>query len=165
MTGRPETARALVLTAPRQIGFLDLEVPRPETNCALLRVEACGLCGTDHEMYTGHLPAAVPLVPGHETVGVSEEVGQAAAARWQVGVGDRVAIECFQSCRRCQPCRTGVYRRCEENGLGTAYGLSPLDTARLCPVAGPSTTGWAPTRCSCRYRRSWNRSTPPSSTR
>ena len=92
MTGRPETARALVLTEPRQIGFRDLEVPRPETDCALLRVEACGLCGTDHEMYTGHLPAAVPLVPGHETVGVIEEVGQAAAARWQVGVGDRVAI-------------------------------------------------------------------------
>ena len=128
MTGRPETARALVLTAPRQIGFRDLEVPRPETDCALLRVEACGLCGTDHEMYTGHLPAAVPLVPGHETVGVIEEVGQEAAARWQVGVGDRVAVECFQSCRRCRPCRTGVYRRCEKNGLGTAYGLSPLDT-------------------------------------
>ena len=103
MTGRPETARALVLTAPRQIGFRDLEVPRPETDCALLRVEACGLCGTDHEMYTGHLPAAVPLVPGHETVGVIEEVGQAAAARWQVGVGDRVAIECFQSSRRRLP--------------------------------------------------------------
>ncbi|MBC8365687.1 MAG: alcohol dehydrogenase catalytic domain-containing protein [Actinobacteria bacterium] len=137
MTERPETSRALVLTAPRSLELRDLAVPAPSPDSALLQVEACGLCGTDHELFTGRLPIRTPLVPGHETVGVLVEVGDAAAAAWGVTVGDRVAVECFQSCRDCGPCRSGAYRRCARNGLGTAYGLSPLDVGEA--LSG----GWA----------------------
>ncbi len=129
MTERPPTSRALVLTAPRMLEFRDFSVPAPSPDSALLEVEACGLCGTDHELFTGRLPIRTPLVPGHETVGVLVEVGDAAAEAWGVTVGDRVAVECFQSCRTCDPCRAGAYRRCTTNGLRTAYGLSPLDLA------------------------------------
>jgi len=124
---RPVASRALVLTGPRSLEFRNLPVPDPTTNAALLRVEACGLCGTDHELFTGHLPARAPMVPGHETVGVLEEVGDEAAERWGVSVGDRVAVECFRSCGTCDPCSIGNYRRCKDHGLQTAYGLSPLD--------------------------------------
>ncbi|HBL09147.1 MAG TPA: alcohol dehydrogenase [Acidimicrobiaceae bacterium] len=137
MIGRTTSSRALVLTAPRELEFRDLPVPHPEVDGALLRVEACGLCGTDHEMFTGRLPAATPLVPGHETVGIIEEIGDVAAEQWGVSVGDRVAVECFQSCRRCGPCLSGAYRRCESNGLRTAYGLSPVD------VGSGLSGGWA----------------------
>tara|TARA_B100000929_G_scaffold23695_1_gene17749 strand:+ start:1720 stop:2826 length:1107 start_codon:yes stop_codon:yes gene_type:complete len=137
MTERPATSRALVLCAPRSLEFRDLAVPAPSPDTALLEVEACGLCGTDHELFTGRLPIRTPLVPGHETVGVLVEVGGAASAAWSVAVGDRVAVECFQSCRTCNPCRSGAYRRCATNGLRTAYGLSPLDV-------GPELSGgWA----------------------
>ena len=137
MTERPATSRALVLCAPRSLEFRDLAVPAPSPDTALLEVEACGLCGTDHELFTGRLPIRTPLVPGHETVGVLVEVGDAASAAWGVTVGDRVAVECFQSCRTCNPCRSGAYRRCATNGLRTAYGLSPLDV-------GPELSGgWA----------------------
>jgi alcohol dehydrogenase len=90
---------------------------------ALLRVEACGLCGTDHEQYAGHLAGGFAFVPGHETVGIIEEVGASASARWGVTAGDRVAVEVFQSCGRCPPCEAGEYRRCRRHGLRDMYGF------------------------------------------
>lgn len=134
---RPLSSRALVLTGPRSLEMRDLPVPEPSDDGALLRVEACGLCGTDHELFTGHLPARTPMVPGHETIGVLEEVGPELAGRWGVTVGDRVAVECFRSCGTCDPCDTGTYRRCTSHGLRTAYGLSPLD------VEPELSGGWA----------------------
>lgn len=122
-------ARALVLSAPRTMEAAELPLPEIGQDDGLLRVEACGLCGTDHEQYTGALPSPGPFVPGHETVGVIEHLGPAAAARWGVGVGDRVAVEVFQSCRVCAPCRAGTYRRCERHGIGDMYGFIPVDTA------------------------------------
>ena len=120
-------ARALVLTEPRRLEERAVELPTIGDDDGLLRVEACGLCGTDHEQFTGALPAAAPFVPGHESVGVVEAVGPAAAERWGVAVGDRVAVEVFQSCRRCPACEAGVYRRCERHGLGDMYGFVPVD--------------------------------------
>jgi alcohol dehydrogenase len=93
----------------------------------VLRVEACGLCGTDHEQYTGHLAAGFAFVPGHETVGVIEQIGDAAARRWGVAAGDRVAVEVFQSCRVCDACRAGAYQRCERHGLADMFGYIPAD--------------------------------------
>ncbi|HMC51708.1 MAG TPA: zinc-binding dehydrogenase, partial [Acidimicrobiales bacterium] len=93
----------------------------------LLRVEACGLCGTDHEQYSGALPGPFPFVPGHEVVGVLERVGDAAAGRWGVTPGQRVAVEVFQACGRCRPCREGAYRLCREHGLDDMYGGVSVD--------------------------------------
>jgi alcohol dehydrogenase len=123
------TAQALVLTAPRKLEARAIALPEVGDDDGLLRVEACGLCGTDHEQYTGALGFGGPFVPGHETVGVIEAVGAGAAARWGVQVGDRVAVEVFQSCRRCAACAIGEYRRCERHGLGDAYGFVPVDKA------------------------------------
>ncbi len=117
--------KAMVLTAPRHLVAQRFELPEVTKSTGLLRVEACGLCGTDHELYTGHLPVPEPVVPGHETIGIIEEVGADAAVKWGVAVGDRVALECFQSCGECDPCRGGVYRRCVRHGTRTLYGLTP----------------------------------------
>jgi alcohol dehydrogenase len=119
----------------------------------LLRVEACGLCGTDHEEFTGELFPGFPFVPGHESIGVVERVGQRAAARWGVREGDRVAVEVFLSCRECDACRSGAYQRCARHGLADMYGYVSVDRApglwggyaeyqylapdsMLCPVPG-----------------------------
>ena len=93
----------------------------------LLRVEACGLCGTDHEQFTGELFPGYAFVPGHESIGIIEQVGDAAAERWGVEAGDRVAVEVFQSCRSCDACRSGAYRRCERHGLADMYGFIAVD--------------------------------------
>jgi alcohol dehydrogenase len=121
------SARALVLEQPRTLVARELAVPDTGDDDAVLRVEACGLCGTDHEQYTGHLPAGFAFVPGHETVGVVEQIGDTAAQRWGVARGDRVAVEVFQSCRECEACRAGAYQRCVRHGLGDMYGYISVD--------------------------------------
>jgi alcohol dehydrogenase len=123
------TATAVVLEAPRRMSRRQLPVPDPGDHGAVLRVEACGLCGTDHEQYTGVLAPGFAFVPGHESVGTIERIGPAAAERWGVADGDRVAVEVFQSCRTCEPCRAGEYRRCTAHGLGDMYGFIPVDRA------------------------------------
>ncbi|MBM3673933.1 MAG: zinc-binding dehydrogenase [Actinobacteria bacterium] len=123
------SARALVLEAPRRLEPRSLPIPEVADDDGVLRVEACGLCGTDHEQFTGELWGGFAFVPGHEIVGVVEALGSRAAARWGVQVGDRVAVEVFQSCRDCAACRDGVHRRCERHGLADMYGFMALDRA------------------------------------
>ena len=127
--GDATEARALVLEEPRKLVVRSLPLPDLGDDDGLLRIEACGLCGTDHEQYTGTLPAGYAFVPGHESVGTIETLGPRAAERWGVQAGDRVAVEVFQSCRRCAACASGVYRRCERHGPGDMYGFISVDKA------------------------------------
>jgi alcohol dehydrogenase len=119
------TARALVLEAPRHLVVREFALPAVGDDDALVRVAACGLCGTDHEQYTG----GFAFVPGHETVGTIEAIGPRAAQRWGVAEGDRVAVEVFQSCRECESCLACEYRRCVRHGLADMYGFIPVDRA------------------------------------
>ena len=119
----------MVLEAPRRLVHRELPVPDVGDHDAVLRVEACGLCGTDHEQYTGLLPGPGAFVPGHETVGVIERIGAVAAERWGVRAGDRVAVEVFQSCGECEECTAGEYRRCRQHGIADMYGFIPVDRA------------------------------------
>ncbi|HZR13081.1 MAG TPA: zinc-binding dehydrogenase [Acidimicrobiia bacterium] len=120
---------ALVLVAPRRLERRRLRVPDVGEDDAVVRVEACGLCGTDHEQYTGTLPLPFAFVPGHETVGTVTAIGDMAARRWGVEPGDRIAVEVFQSCRECAPCRAGEYRRCIRHGLRDMYGATSVERA------------------------------------
>ena len=119
--------RALLLEAPRSLVVREFPVPTVGDDDALVRVLACGLCGTDHEQYTGELAGGFAFIPGHETIGTIDALGPRAARRLGVSVGDRVAVEVFQSCRQCANCRRGDYRRCERHGLADMYGFIPVD--------------------------------------
>lgn len=121
------TVHAMVLTAPRTFEARELPLTAVVEREGRLRIEACGLCGTDHEQFTGELFGGFAFVPGHETVGVVEELGTAAAERWGVSAGQRVAVVVFQACRACGPCREGAWRRCERHGLRDMYGFTPVD--------------------------------------
>src|SRR3954451_24608898 len=123
------SSRALVLESPHRLVPRHLPLPAVGTDDGLLRIEACGLCGTDHEQYTGHLAAGFAFIPGHEVVGVIDAVGDRAAERWGVRPGDRVAVEVFQSCRECDECRAGRYRRCARHGLRDMYGFIDVEKA------------------------------------
>jgi alcohol dehydrogenase len=117
----------MVLHAPRRLEPCDFPVPDVNDDDAILRIEACGLCGTDHEEYTGQLFPGYAFVPGHESVGIVEQIGARAAERWNVRSGDRVAVEVFLSCRACDACRAGEYRRCVRHGLRDMYGFVATD--------------------------------------
>lgn len=120
--------RAAVQVGPRQIEIRDLPRPRVGPDHGLLRVEANGICGSDVETYKGHLgDPRGPFIPGHEPLGIIEEVGKRAAQRWGVAPGDRVALEIIVPCRSCQRCLTGRYQSCRNRTVG--HGVSPLSVA------------------------------------
>jgi alcohol dehydrogenase len=123
------SARALVLERPRRLVLHDIPLPAIGEDDALVRVLACGLCGTDHEQYTGELAGGFAFVPGHETIGVIDTIGPRAAQRWQVAEGDRIAVEVLQSCRACDACLAGEYTRCKRHGLADMYGFVDVDRA------------------------------------
>jgi alcohol dehydrogenase len=123
------SARALVLERPRHLVIHDIPLPALGDDDALVRVEACGLCGTDHEQYTGELAGGFAFVPGHETIGIIETIGPRAAQRWQVAEGDRIAVQVLQSCRTCDACLAGDYTRCKRHGVADMYGFIDVDRA------------------------------------
>jgi threonine dehydrogenase-like Zn-dependent dehydrogenase len=69
------------------------------------------------------LRTPTPVIPGHEPLGVIERIGDAAAKRWGVDVGDRVAVETMLSCRFCGPCLGGRYHLCNQRRI---YSYIPL---------------------------------------
>jgi threonine dehydrogenase-like Zn-dependent dehydrogenase len=120
-----DTLRAAVQIAPRRIEIQEFPRPRIGPDHALLRVEANGICGSDVETYKGHLGMHPdPFIPGHEPLGIIEEVGDRAAQRWGLGLGDRVALEILVPCRSCRLCLTGRYQSCPNRTIG--HGVTPL---------------------------------------
>ncbi|GBD26924.1 putative alcohol dehydrogenase adh [bacterium HR30] len=119
-------ARAIVQTAPRQLELREFPLPDIDHDSALLRVEACGICGSDAEQYAGVLPVPMPVIPGHEPLGVIEKIGDRAAKRWGVDVGDRVAVEPLIPCGHCAACRSGNYQVCRGRGRMFGHGYIPI---------------------------------------
>jgi threonine dehydrogenase-like Zn-dependent dehydrogenase len=122
----PKNTLAMVQTEPRKLVARELPVPEIDDDSALLRIEACGICGSDYEQYEGALRTPMPVIPGHEPLGIIERIGDRAARRWGVDVGDRVAVETMLSCRFCPPCLAGQYHLCRQRRI---YSYIPLDDA------------------------------------
>jgi threonine dehydrogenase-like Zn-dependent dehydrogenase len=121
-----DMVRAVVQTGARQMEMR--EYPRPvlgPVTGAVLRVEACGICGSDVEQYKGAMGTrGLPMIPGHEPLGVIEEITDETAARWGVQPGDRVAVEILIPCRSCERCLAGRYMNCK-NRVGSHGGGNP----------------------------------------
>ena len=86
------SVRAAVLVKPKTLEAREFARPAIGLDDALLRIEACGICGSDYEQYEGAQPqhedyTPYPVIPGHEPLGVIEEIGARAHARWGVGRG------------------------------------------------------------------------------
>ncbi|SFJ96643.1 Threonine dehydrogenase [Amycolatopsis sacchari] len=122
-----DTVRAAVQTGPRAIEIREFPRPKIGPDDGLLRVEANGICGSDVETYKGHMgySARGPFIPGHEPLGIVEELGERAAERWGVQPGDRVALEVIVPCRACQQCLTGRYQSCPNRKYG--HGVTGID--------------------------------------
>ena len=122
----PRTTRAVVQTAPRSLELRELPIPDIDDDSGLLRIEACGICGSDAEQYAGTLPAEYPVILGHEPLGVIAKIGDRAARRWGVDVGDRVAVEAPIPCGHCRACLDGRYQVCRGRGRMFGYSFVPL---------------------------------------
>ena len=120
----PPAVRAMVLVEPGRFELRDLPAPVLRADNAVVRVELCGNCGTDVKYAAGKVSAPLPMILGHEIVGRVKAIGEVAAARYSVAVGDRVVVESSIPCWSCPACRSGSYRMCPtKGGYGTRWGL------------------------------------------
>ena len=89
----------------------DVPRPQPRPGEVLLKVKACGLCGSDiHIVFEGVTPTAYrPITLGHEISAEIAALGDG-VDRWNVG--DRVAVSCIVSCGRCESCLNGDEQLC-----------------------------------------------------
>jgi L-iditol 2-dehydrogenase len=127
--------RAAFMTGIGAVEVRDVEEPKLDPAGAVLRVEACGICGTDaRTFFNGDPRAPVPWVLGHEPVGVVEEVGPQADLPPGVGRGDRVFLGSILTCGRCTWCLDGYQNLCEEHLL---YGYDPFPGAYAGLAAAP----------------------------
>jgi threonine dehydrogenase-like Zn-dependent dehydrogenase len=122
----PKNAFAMVQTGVRTLEPMDLPLPQIDADSAILQIEACGICGSDYEQYEGVLGTPMPVVPGHEPLGRIAAIGDAAAKRWNLDVGDRVAVETMIACHHCDTCLGGHYHLCSDRKI---YSYIPLSEA------------------------------------
>lgn len=92
--------------------LVDLPAPEPGAEEILIRNKVCGVCHTDLHTVERELPEAkLPVVPGHQIVGIVEKVGEK-ASRFEVG--DRVGVAwLYSSCGQCSFCQDGKENLCE----------------------------------------------------
>jgi len=114
--------RAMVLTEPgRPLELREVPTPEPGPGQVQLRVRACGVCRTDLHVFDGELPEPkLPLVLGHQIVGVVTRVGEGVE---RFDVGDRVGVPWLGwTCGRCRYCLGGRENICDQARF-TGYQL------------------------------------------
>src|SRR2546427_12802953 len=99
--------RAAVLVKPKTLEAREFARPTIGPDDGLLRIEECGICGSDYEQYEGAQPPHVdytpfPGIPGHEPLGVIEQLGANARQRWGGREGARVAVRSGSGWGRCR---------------------------------------------------------------
>jgi L-iditol 2-dehydrogenase len=107
-----DTMKAVVVRAPMDFGVEEVPIPEVPREGFLLKVYACGLCGSDlRTLRSGHIRVTLPWIIGHEVSGWVEEVGEDYAGPWRKG--DLLAVAPFVYCGKCDFCLTGRYELCD----------------------------------------------------
>ena len=123
---RKATNSNAVWSGPK-IEFVDVSIPRIEDDEVLIKVKACGVCGSDvhcveqdqqgYVLFSG--TTKLPVIPGHEFSGEIIQTGKKVST---LNIGDAVAAESIMWCGICLACRTGNLNQCqrlEMTGLST----------------------------------------------
>ena len=111
----PRKTYSVVAVATQTIKIQSFDIPTIAEDDGLLRVEMCGVCGSDPRILQWTDPERFPLIMGHEVLGHIEEIGVQASERWGVNIGDRVVVEHLFGCGYCRMCLFGEYRFCSEH--------------------------------------------------
>lgn len=138
---------------------VDRPDPQPGVGEIRLKVEACAVCRTDLHVIDGELPdPRLPLIPGHEIVGIVDAIGEGVDA---VRLGRRVGVPWLgHTCGSCAYCRSGAENLCDhpqftgysrDGGFAThvvadanfAFDLDPdADPVALAPLLCAGLIGW-----------------------
>lgn len=130
--------RATRLVDIGEIRTEEVPIPAPAPGEVLIRVEACGICGTDRHLLHGTFPAKPPLTLGHEFAGIVVAVGDGVT----LAEGTRVTCDPNTWCGNCENCLRGRVNLCLNNvatGLGRDGGFAefcafPAHKAHVLPA-------------------------------
>lgn len=113
--------KALLLSQYKQLELTDMPKPSPSSEEVLIRVKACGICGSDVHGYDGSTGRRIPpVVMGHEAAGIVEAVGESVK---DLKEGDRVTFDSTVYCGRCFFCHRGQVNLCDNREvLGVSCG-------------------------------------------
>jgi len=121
--------KAAQLTAPGVIAIVERDPLIPADHEVVIGVETAGVCGTDLALFSGDYPVPLPLVCGHEFVGIVKSIGKEADKRW---LGRRVTAEINNTCIAysrsplCRACEMGMPGHCQKR---TVTGIINHDGA------------------------------------
>ncbi|GAB3119157.1 zinc-dependent alcohol dehydrogenase family protein [Streptomyces calidiresistens] len=124
--------KAALIEEPGKVLVTTVPDPTPGPRDVVVKVSACGLCGTDLHILQGEFAPTLPVVPGHEFAGVVAAVGREVT---ELREGDRVAVDPSLYCHECRYCREGHANLCERwaaIGVSVAGGAAEYAVA---PVA------------------------------
>ncbi len=121
----PECMNAVMCCGPNDYRYMAVPTPKIGEDDILIKVEACGVCAGDIKSWRGAamfwgdgkvLPPwnDVPCVAGHEFVGRVAAIGDNAARKWGLELGDRAIAEQIVPCGQCLYCKNGHYWMCEQ---------------------------------------------------
>ncbi|MGD8401140.1 MAG: alcohol dehydrogenase catalytic domain-containing protein [Bacillota bacterium] len=102
-------AKVAFLYGPHDLRVEEVEIPKLKPNQVLVKVGACGICGSDVECYEGHSKEGrydiAPYTPGHEWGGMIQEIGSEVIT---LKPGNKVTGDCVMACGVCQNCKEGL---------------------------------------------------------
>lgn len=115
--------KALVKTGKgrESVKLLDIPIPEPKADEVLIKVMACGICGTDVHIMNDAYAHTIPVTLGHEFTGTVVKAGEAVT---ELKVGDQaVALSAQRSCGSCKYCQMGDYVHCtKKQSIGIDLG-------------------------------------------
>jgi 2-desacetyl-2-hydroxyethyl bacteriochlorophyllide A dehydrogenase len=138
--------KAMRLESIGKLFVREIETPVPGPDDLLVRVEACGICGTDRHLLHGEFPSTPPVTLGHEFCGIVEAVGTGVKG---FKLGARITGDPNISCGRCPQCQAGRVNLCRHlkaigisrDGGFADYVIVPQKQAFEIPRDMPATHG------------------------
>ena len=131
---KARTMKAAVFLGDRKIELRDVPIPAPAPGEVLVKVESCGVCGTDNHILNGEITHGVdpPVILGHEIAARVEELGSGLDA---FEAGQFCAVDPVIGCGHCEKCRSGLPNLCGDptvigyklNGGFAQYLLAPVE--------------------------------------
>jgi len=101
--------KAAVLVDTEELTVMEMPEPVPGTGDVVITVTMAGVCGTDYSLYKGKFDVPLPVVPGHEGIGIVKSTGPGVS---DITVGQRVVIQPNFACRDCELCSSGMDNIC-----------------------------------------------------
>src|SRR5579864_6299071 len=141
MLGSGGPMRAIVIDRPGTFRVAEVPDPTPGAGEVVVRVEYCGICGTDLHILAGEFPPTpYPITPGHEFAGTV--VARGPDVKPDLPIGARVAVDPSLYCGYCRRCRAGRDNLCENwaaigdtvDGAFAEYVAVPAVNAYRLPV-------------------------------